>query len=97
MAIKHFRPGSSVFNCRVCDRKARESRNPGAGDICDQCWELAGIENTLSDNGLEQTLEWGCRDTAIAELKTLKKKGVDFIKHWGELMTKLKIDCHHLN
>lgn len=97
MSIARFqRHGLGVFTCRVCERKARESRNPGAGDICDQCFELAGIENTLSDNGLEWTLARGYRDQAIAELRTLASKGVDIAQVWRDLIAAFTITPHEL-
>jgi hypothetical protein len=48
--FNRFQPHTSVFTCRCCGRKSRETaRNSGAGDICGQCYDLAGIENEISD------------------------------------------------
>lgn len=50
MAIKTFRRGSSTFKCNVCDRLTRDTGVQSFGNkICPQCYELAGIENGISD------------------------------------------------
>ena len=50
MAIKTFRRGSSTFPCNVCCRLTRDTGVQSAGNkICPQCFELAGIENEISD------------------------------------------------
>jgi len=50
MAIKKFYRGSSVFKCKVCGRGTRDTGVQSAGNkICPQCFELAGLENSISD------------------------------------------------
>lgn len=50
MAISKFHRGSAVFKCNVCGRKTRDTGAQSAGNkICPQCFELAGIENEISD------------------------------------------------
>lgn len=56
MAVSKFRRGSSTFRCNVCERLTRETGVQGLGmKICPQCFELAGIENEISDG--HSTLE----------------------------------------
>lgn len=47
----HFQRGSGVFACAVCQRQARDTGDNGALGLCTQCFEIAGYENTLSDQG----------------------------------------------
>lgn len=48
--INKFYRGSSVFACDVCGRKTRDTGAQSLGQkICPQCYELAGIENEISD------------------------------------------------
>lgn len=50
MAIKKFYRGSAVFKCNVCGRSTRDTGVQSIGNkICPQCFELAGIENDISD------------------------------------------------
>lgn len=50
MAIKKFYRGSTTFKCNVCRRGTRDTGVQSAGNkICPQCFELAGIENEISD------------------------------------------------
>lgn len=49
-----FTKGSSVFACRTCGHKTRDT---GRGDnemvqLCGDCYDLAGEENSLSDSGV---------------------------------------------
>lgn len=42
--------GGSTFNCATCTRRTRHTGAQSLGcDLCPQCFELAGIENELSD------------------------------------------------
>lgn len=48
-----FARGSAVYRCRCCNRKTRQT---GRGDndmveLCAECYDLAGEENSLSDTG----------------------------------------------
>lgn len=57
MGIQRFRPGSATFQCGVCGRLTRATGVQSVGNkICPQCYELAGIENDISDgNGTLET------------------------------------------
>lgn len=52
--IKHdrFRRGSGCFKCVVCQRMTRDT-GQGVDHLCEDCYELAGIDNTVNDNGLK--------------------------------------------
>lgn len=40
----------SVYECLCCGRKTRNTGAQSIGsETCPQCWELAGIENEISD------------------------------------------------
>jgi hypothetical protein len=48
--VKHFRKGSAVYKCNVCGRGTRDTGVQSLGNkLCPQCYELAGIENSISD------------------------------------------------
>lgn len=48
----HFAKGQGVFKCNVCDRSTRNTGGDGSSvGLCELCWDLAGEENHLSDNG----------------------------------------------
>lgn len=50
MAVKTFQRGSSTFPCGTCNRLTRYTGSQSLGNkICPQCFELAGIENEISD------------------------------------------------
>lgn len=77
MKIKSFYRGSSTLKCRVCERATRDTGN---GDICEQCFELAGMENEISDG---HATEKEHRDRARFLVGQLEAKGVDTAE-WKE-------------
>ena len=68
--------GRGVFTCMSCGRKTREttSDNP---DLCGPCYELAGYENGVTDNGIEQIP--GYLAGAVQEYKAITSKGGTYI------------------
>lgn len=50
MANRTFKKGQSTFTCRCCNRTTRNTNGEGDLDLCAQCYELAGLENMLSDS-----------------------------------------------
>lgn len=51
-ANSRFARGSGVYTCRVCKHNTRHTGGDGAGvRLCDTCFELAGEDNHLADNG----------------------------------------------
>lgn len=50
-----FRPGMSVFTCRACGKKTRETGSSnGNVELCEYCFEEGGLENDLSDGNITQ-------------------------------------------
>ena len=48
-----FAKGTGLYTCRCCKRRTRDTGrgdNEGVG-LCAECYDLAGEENHLSDNG----------------------------------------------
>lgn len=69
MAISQFRRGSSTFECQVCKRLTRDTGTQSIGNhICPQCFELAGIENSISDGCTTVEQDRPYIDQLIAEL-----------------------------
>lgn len=59
-----FSKGSGCYPCRCCGRKTRST---GRGDnenleLCSQCYDLTGIENSISDNGSTPELETAAKN-----------------------------------
>ena len=47
-----FQRGSGVYVCRCCSHNTRSTGGDGAGvQLCDLCFDLAGEENHVADNG----------------------------------------------
>ena len=52
MNKKHFiNFGSgSTFTCNVCGRKTRQAGQAIGCDLCPECYEIAGWDNSVNDN-----------------------------------------------
>lgn len=93
MAINKFRrdfSGKSVYTCNVCKRQTRNTGDNGSCDLCPQCFELAGIENTFSDYGADSTEAQQYVAEALQHIAALDKKGIDTDTVWGDLKALLK-------
>jgi hypothetical protein len=50
MRNDRFNRGQSVYTCDTCGRKTRYTGAQSVGSrLCSQCYELAGVENEISD------------------------------------------------
>lgn len=69
--------GRSTFPCQACGRLTRDV-DQGGTDLCPECYELAGIDNELNDDGREPTAQ----ELAQCEryLAQIGKKGGDVVK-----------------
>jgi hypothetical protein len=54
MAIRNFRRGRgpTTFQCQVCERMTRDT-GQGVDHLCEQCFEIAGLDNMVNDNGYQ--------------------------------------------
>lgn len=83
--ISKFHRGSSVFPCSVCGRKTRDTGVQSAGNkICPQCFDLAGIENEISDGYCTQAERQAEIDAYLADIAA---KGGD-VSEWAHLKAK---------
>lgn len=59
MSLKNFRRGETTYICQSCKKR---TRNVGGDEaqcrLCLDCFELAGIDNHLTDNGAESMVEY---------------------------------------
>jgi hypothetical protein len=53
---QHFAPGSGCFVCEDCGKRTRNTGDNGQCNLCPDCFEIAGIENEISDCGDEDGL-----------------------------------------
>jgi len=79
--------GAGTFTCQVCKRRTREMNGDHAQTgNCHICFELAGIENSISDEGDEAIERY--YDEARGWLQKLSDMGVSTIC-WMDLIYKL--------
>jgi hypothetical protein len=48
MNNRHFRYGRSTFTCLSCGRRTRDA-GQGWVECCFECYELAGLDNSVND------------------------------------------------
>jgi hypothetical protein len=73
-----FQRGSGVFACDICGRRTRNTGQPHDSRLCEECYELAGWENCLSDEGPETFLSY--RKTVEGYLDDCLAKGGDALQ-----------------
>lgn len=67
----HLRRGSSTFKCDVCTRLTRETGTQSMGSrLCPQCYDLAGLENEVSDGYKTEAEARSEAKPLIAEIET---------------------------
>ena len=83
MKRNQFNKGVGSYTCRSCGRGTR----PHGGDpsaiharLCEECWELSGLENQLSDEGETDV------GAVLWYAETLIKAGVKVETVFPELM-----------
>lgn len=71
----HFHRGSAVYNCGTCGRGTRATGVQAVGsELCPQCWDIAGIDNQINDDGRSGPNE-GEASEVSALLKQIVSKG----------------------
>jgi hypothetical protein len=82
-----FQRGSAVFTCNVCERKTRYTGVQSFGNqICPPCYELAGIENEISDG---HCLIETRREEILRLVADVAAKGGN-VTEWDGLVSKAK-------
>lgn len=78
--MRTFRKGSAVFKCRVCGRGTRETgvQSTGIG-TCPQCFDLAGIENEISDGACTREDRLSEIADYVAEIKAKGGNVADWV------------------
>lgn len=62
-----FQRGSGMFACESCKRNTRDTGGDNTSlKMCEECYEIAGIENQISDQGSTPEL--------LAEIEVLKAR-----------------------
>lgn len=70
-----FVKGSSTFTCNCCGHLTRWTGEQGVGSkLCVPCWDLAGLENALSDDGAEQFVESGYANEVKSNMLLIRKR-----------------------
>lgn len=66
------RGGRGVYKCAICERSTREA-GQGNDRLCPECWELAGFQNVILDEGKEALA--GIKENVDYEFNSAVKKG----------------------
>lgn len=92
MAIKRFRAGGKgVFVCRACKRGTRATASDHEQlDLCEDCFELAGIENALSDSSDKKKVVLEYKDEVFRRLKYIAKRGGK-LDCWRDLIMDMEV------
>jgi hypothetical protein len=68
---RQFGRGATTFKCQVCERMTRDT-GQGVDHLCEQCYEIAGWDNTVNDNGYQPGSPEFAQYRAICETELAK-------------------------
>lgn len=68
-----FQKGQAVFTCRCCQRRTKGPQGVSGPDLCTECFELSGIENSVNDGCM--TEEEGYEEAQIWLRECVLNKG----------------------
>ncbi len=74
-----FTRSEPLFNCNVCERKTRNPDHSGTY-LCVECYDIAGLDNHVNDNGYELTPEIIAERDALFNDAISKGGNADAIK-----------------
>ena len=86
MRVSRFQrgSGSAVFTCHVCGRKTRDTGDQAVGSrLCPQCWDLAGIENAISDRETTRDAEMAHIRATLATIAGKNGNVAEWVKTFG--------------
>lgn len=83
MRVSKFERGSATYKCNACGRLTRNTGDEGSARLCFECFELAGIDNEISDHGPLGPDSFSKPEYVVELLGKLKGHGVDLEKAWG--------------
>lgn len=76
-----FVKGSSTFICSCCGHNTRWTGEQGTDSkLCVACWDLAGLENMLSDEGEEQFAKSGAYEVVSIFNEIKKRSEIEYAK-----------------
>ena len=58
---RRFQQGSGVFNCRICNKRTRDTGENGDVLLCPDCFEESTLENDHNDCHTEQDPGQDCK------------------------------------
>ena len=85
-----FKAGSGCFKCRMCKRNTRDTGDNGSVELCPQCYELAGYENTVLDGEALTAGDEANIKAAFAQLRDFPDASAKAIAGWRETFSILE-------
>ena len=70
-----FTKGSGCYICNSCGLKTRSTGDNGQCHLCENCYDLAGFDNTVSDNGIESLTEGNIADIRNMAANLIQRGG----------------------
>ena len=70
-----FTKGSGCYICNSCGLKTRSTGDNGQCHLCENCYDLAGFDNMVSDNGIESLTEGNIADIRNMAANLIQRGG----------------------
>ena len=70
-----FTKGSGCYICNSCGLKTRSTGDNGQCHLCENCYDLAGFDNRVSDDGIESLTEGNIADIRNMAANLIQRGG----------------------
>jgi hypothetical protein len=96
LITNRFTKGSGCYTCNACGLKTRSTGDNGQCHLCENCYELAGYDNMVSDNGVESLTESHISDIRNMAANLIQRGGTVSFDNLAHLFTEEPVGTFYL-
>lgn len=91
-----FTKGSGCYTCNSCGLKTRSTGDNGQCHLCENCYDLAGFDNMVSDDGIESLTEGNIADIRNMAANLIQRGGTVSFDNLNFLFAEEPVETFYL-
>lgn len=91
-----FTKGSGCYTCNSCGLKTRSTGDNGQCHLCENCYDLAGFDNMVSDDGIESLTEGNIADIRNMAANLIQRGGTVSFDNLNFLFVEEPVETFYL-
>lgn len=91
-----FTKGSGCYICNSCGLKTRSTGDNGQCHLCENCYDLAGFDNMVSDDGIESLTEGNIADIRNMAANLIQRGGTVSFDNLNFLFAEEPVETFYL-